>query len=698
MQRLLWLVLLAIFRHFCTVRGWVTVTRVCSTIKNNPFSCDEQSKSRISNAILDNQCALSATAISNDDGDSRIDDDYREFQVIHSIDHEPSDVEFHNNKSNQNRTVSTQKDDKIDLKANQQNIENIVRKKIRVARAQAEIDRILTGPDAPCDLDHEWGKVTSIAAINVADIFTSVPNINTSIPQEEAITTIDDKLFSILSPSDENLNATNQIQRQQIQAEIACQELEQDMHRAIKVNDFDLAMRKKESLDRLQMDHGNAVLQLNSAFYKAFSAKDYKSMSTIWIPDSTATCILPTYKKPLVGNRAVLRNWQELFESKNANAAFQRSWIEPSNIHMSTIGSSSMVIVTCNENVYVRRFIRGKKRQTVHVNTLQATNIFRKVAGIWYLQYHHASPMSTVNSARNIDGLKGADPSLDKSERRSLVYDKNMFDESDDDGKAAKTSGIDAVLGIKNLNADIGLSDKQQPSSAQPKRIIMGGLSDLLNGNLGNLLSGASSENKGARGDENEKGFAIIRVSRENNDDEDDFEDEDDDDDDEDDEFGDVLENLQIHSDSALNVETRKNLNSITINKHWANAESNKKFNKNKDEQPQEVHQQSRDEMMRMKCISSLRKLTQQGLLSPSHKRVLLTDIITRAVAKNDDNYNEKVSSAQKSLVQVAYELLLGYELGPDNTGEIKYQDDEWKSIAEEEFAEQCRLFADELM
>jgi hypothetical protein len=70
---------------------------------------------------------------------------------------------------------------------------------------------------------------------------------------------------------------------------------------------------------------------------------------------------------------------------------------------------------------------------------------------------------------------------------------------------------------------------------------------------------------------------------------------------------------------------------------------------------------------LRKDCISALRKLCDQGSISPKQKRVLLTDIITCA------------AKGEVSMVEVAYELLSG-------EGEDK--------DASEEFADQCQVFA----
>ena len=74
-----------------------------------------------------------------------------------------------------------------------------------------------------------------------------------------------------------------------------------------------------------------------------------------------------------------------------------------------------------------------------------------------------------------------------------------------------------------------------------------------------------------------------------------------------------------------------------------------------------------------------------QGSISPKQKRVLLTDIIMCS------------ARGEFSLVEVAYELLCGEEGAAeaedgDNEGAVAARD-----VAEEDFADQCRVFASSL-
>lgn len=645
---------------------------------------------------------------SNSDGDSNLEEEKDRYLYSSSV----SETENVSTRLKINNTEATSMNS-----SKQQQIERVVRKKIRVARAQAEIDRILSGPDAPFDVDREWSKVVSIAPTSTDggdDPRTQDGNtVNTNYEHFDASNVTSDLDFQDISTEGSVDGAQSRDQQQK--HEISCQNLERELYDAVRRNDFDTALAKSKDLDLLQIDNANAVLQVNSAFYKAFSSKDYQAMADLWIPDSTATCIHPSYDKPLIGNRAVLKNWKSLFGVKNANSAFQKNWIEPSNIHITSIGSSSVAIVTCNENVYVRRFVRGEKRQTIHVKSLQATNVFRKVAGVWYMQYHHASFLknSTANTAKLV---QNKDDIITERKRRSLLYNQNKLDEYDNQNYDSAEIGMDGILGLQDYQADLGDNKKEKPNSQHQKRIILG-ISDLLNGNLEDLLSSKKGVNNGG----NEQGFTIIPMKRNgesNDDDEDEDDDEDDDDDDEMDDDDDIedIEDLQHELETALDHEKNINAASVPIIKKWADSESEKLNKKNIEkmekenllEQQRKHLLQANEDVVRKDCIMTLRKLTQIGLLSTAHKRVLLTDIISCS----------SQSENKKSLVEVAYALLLGPNsnsalekpTGTPTTSTVstggdekfskkkKKDDSDWKSIAEEEFAEQCKIFAESLM
>jgi hypothetical protein len=171
----------------------------------------------------------------------------------------------------------------------------------------------------------------------------------------------------------------------------------------------------------------------------------------------------------------------------------------------------------------------------------------------------------------------------------------------------------------------------------------MGSLKDILNGGLGDLM-GDIPKIGGDNGEQN----AIIQFTRldDDDDDEDDEDEDDEDDEDEDDEDDEEEED-----------------DSVTLIKQW--GKSSEKSSNSKSLSSSKPAKDS----LRQNCIGALRKLAEQGSISPKQKRVLLTDII-KCSAKGEF-----------SMVEVAYELLCG-----------EAEDSE---ESEEEFADQCRVFAE---
>jgi hypothetical protein len=312
-----------------------------------------------------------------------------------------------------------------------------------------------------------------------------------------------------------------------------------------------------------------------------------------------------------VGARDIMKSWTKMFQS--SNGSFQRNWMEPQQIRLTV--QATTAIVTCEEHVYTRRFVRGQTRQTELVNQLQATNLFRKIGGKWFLTHHHSSWHADSSAAKL--ALQGGDSKTTKQDESS------------------SNSEMEHILGANNVGPILGADDKENPKDSNPKRVIMGSLSDLLSGNLGDVLDGGSTNNKnGDIGDlfsnNNGENSAIIQFHKIDDDDH-----EDDDDEDEED--------------------------SVGMLQQWAN---NKKQAKSKDS-------------LRQNCIASLRKLAFNGRISQKQKRMLLTDIISCS------------AKGEYSMVEVAYELLLAEQ-------EQRQGSDDEEDDAEEEFADQCRVFADQ--
>ena len=399
------------------------------------------------------------------------------------------------------------------------------KRKVRVAKAKAEIDRILKAPDAPFDLEGELKHCDGIS-----------PPL---APKEQLL---DDQVG----------------------------ELEAALYAAVEKQDYPLAQQKKEEIGKMHMDDCGAVLQVNSAFYRAFSEKDYDAMEKLWLKDASILCIHPAHT-PFVGANAVLQSWKNMFQS--SNGSFQRNWMSPSKIRLTVKGATA--IIACDEEVFARRFIRGKKRQTELISKLTATNIFRKVDGNWYMVHHHASWHADSEAAKM--ALKGGGQPIEvgKSEER-----KSLFKRRNRSNPSAEQISPDGILG--NFGPILGGPSPAPKEGAPVKRVIMGNLSDFLNGGLNELLSGNSDDQQ-----DDEEGRAVIHFHQINEEEEED--DDDDDDDDDGDENGTEAATIIKQWGKSLDDESSSRSESL----------SNGSNNGPKD-------------ALRQNCISALRKLANQ--------------------------------------------------------------------------------------
>lgn len=187
--------------------------------------------------------------------------------------------------------------------------------------------------------------------------------------------------------------------------------------------------------------------------------------------------------------------------------------------------------------------------------------------------------------------------------------------------------GILGIPGHEGLNGRTSRSSEKGEGQGPIRRVFTGSLSDLLGGGLDDILNGGGSDD--------ESDATIIDLSGM---------------DDDEDEGLDRLDN----EDKGVSIK-------------GATKESNDGKKKRKKEK---AENDSKD-TIRQNCISSLRKLANQGIISRKQKTILLTDIITCS------------ARGEYSLVEVAYDLLCGE--GDD------------KDAAEEDFADQCQVFASNL-
>jgi len=376
--------------------------------------------------------------------------------------------------------------------------------------------------------------------------------------------------------------------------------LESAMNKAAAEKNWDLAAAKRDEIDRMHIDDCGFVLSVNSAFYRAFTEKDADAMSKLWMECETVQCIHPSLA-PQIGYKQVMASWNTMFDSQDKT--FQSNVMEPSSIKLSLKGATAWL--TCDEEVYTSKFVSGVGKTKELVKKFRATNIFRKVDGSWRMVHHHATWIHENDSLTG--GSAGS-----KSAR----------------GKKGKFSGNNAVE-ISGLEGLAGLTGGSVGKDGPVKRVFMGSLSDLLSGNLDDIMGGSSNS-----ADDAIVESAFIQIGND-----------DDDEDDEEDDVGDER-----------------------IRKHWRKMGG-------AGDGGSAIHSSSKNgvpkDALRQNCITALRRLCNQGAISQKQKRTLLTDIITCS------------ARGEFSMVEVAYELLCGE--GDD------------KDAAEEEFADQCRVFANDL-
>ena len=520
----------------------------------------------------------------------------------------PSPVRLYSASSNEN--LSNDKDDS-EAVFNMTSVDSGIHKKIRLAKAQAEIDRILASPDAPADLEEELKKVEMIAP--------------------------------------ETTQSTEELQMDAHESQ-----LEQELYQAAKQLDFEKAAKIKKEISQLHIDDCGSVLQVNSQFYKAFSNQDFAHMTTLWTRDGMATCIHPS-SNPIVGTKNVLASWQRMFTAQSN----QKTVLEPHKIRLAVKGSST-AIVTCEEHVYSRRFIRGQKRKTELTNKLLATNLFRKVNGRWLLHYHHASWHADSTASKL--ALKGM-----SSAGTGGASSNAPIERLDNNGKTIDDNPMHGILGTQNNGPWLGSGEKKSAG----KEIVIESLSEMLKRTQGRIFRIPGNQGSGGENKNKDDSAPIIHISSHLEDmDDEDLLDEDDDEDDEDDELYDEEEDDEEEEEEEDQDFDAKNAapGERGILKRWVlhpHGLSKKKLNKRNN-----VTGAPKDGL-RQECIGALRKLCDQGAISPKQKRVLLTDII--GCSKKGDF----------SMVEVAFELLCG--------------ECEDKDVAQEEFADQCRVLAQSL-
>lgn len=114
-----------------------------------------------------------------------------------------------------------------------------------------------------------------------------------------------------------------------------------------------------------------------SAFYRAFAARDLAAMMAVWADDDNVACVHPL-TVPLAGRRAVEVGWQSIFEAAGKFA------IQIETLSLQQVGD---VVIHC-----VKEYLTIGDEAAPRPPIL-ATNVYRRDAGGWRMWLHHGSPI-----------------------------------------------------------------------------------------------------------------------------------------------------------------------------------------------------------------------------------------------------------------------------------------------------------------
>lgn len=151
--------------------------------------------------------------------------------------------------------------------------------------------------------------------------------------------------------------------------------------------------RKRMKQSRIPAEDFRSIMESNAHFYSAFSSLDLAAMENLWLQDKRCICHFPGMKK-LVSYDKILKSWKHAVDEMDG--AIRRNWMEPSEIQIE-FQTSEKATVFCIESLYTIScsVVEGQLRpESELIQTLSATNAFKKENGKWYLWYHQASSLS----------------------------------------------------------------------------------------------------------------------------------------------------------------------------------------------------------------------------------------------------------------------------------------------------------------
>ncbi len=126
------------------------------------------------------------------------------------------------------------------------------------------------------------------------------------------------------------------------------------------------------------MTDRDAVLQANEGFYRAFASLDRTRMAQVWLHAPHIRCIHPG-GTVLAGWDAVMQSWADIF-----TGALEMRFVTE-DVQVALAGDLAWVVLV--------EQITSRHRDGAGSGRIQATNVFERVDGTWYLVHHHGSPI-----------------------------------------------------------------------------------------------------------------------------------------------------------------------------------------------------------------------------------------------------------------------------------------------------------------
>jgi hypothetical protein len=119
-----------------------------------------------------------------------------------------------------------------------------------------------------------------------------------------------------------------------------------------------------------------SLLAANTAYYRAFAARDLPAMEAIWAEEGVS-CVHPGWPA-LIGRAPIIGSYRDIFRNPSQEAVTARE--------------EKVVIEGYDGRVFCVEEVGG--------GLLLATNWFREIDGKWRLLHHQASPLAAPPPAQ----------------------------------------------------------------------------------------------------------------------------------------------------------------------------------------------------------------------------------------------------------------------------------------------------------